>query len=361
MNINRYNYEEYFLLYVDNELSAEERKQVETFVEANPDLEEELTMLKQSQLRPDTSLVLEDKSGLFKAEQHSLINLENYETFFLLYVDEELNVEERRAVEIFASQHPAQQQELEILLQARLTPDEAVVFPGKEVLYRKVGSEKVIVFTAWRIVAVAAMFILAIGIFWLNSGSNKIPGATSKTEQDSKKSNQEQVAQKVNPAANPESKNSKELIEKEEPKQNIAKVDEDQTKQNKSNLVATKKDASRQLADHFLEQPVADDNTIHPRMIAKVDALEVEVKGTSNVSDKTLIIDQPYEQPKSNDNASLTRAEGEPDELAIGPIQTKNKFRGFFRRVTRVVEKTTHVSAGENKRLLIGNLEIALK
>jgi anti-sigma factor RsiW len=44
MNINRYNYEEYFLLYVDNELSAEERNQVESFVAANPDLEEELTM-----------------------------------------------------------------------------------------------------------------------------------------------------------------------------------------------------------------------------------------------------------------------------------------------------------------------------
>jgi len=74
-----------------------------------------------------------------------------------------------------------------------------------------------------------------------------------------------------------------------------------------------------------------------------------------------LIIDQPYEQAKPNESIALTRAETEPDELAIGPVQTKNKFRGLFRRVTRVVEKTTHIPTGENKRLLIGNLEIALK
>ena len=58
MKIDRFNYEEFFLLYVDNELSAAERKQVEAFVEQHPDLEEELMMLKQSQLKPDTSVIL---------------------------------------------------------------------------------------------------------------------------------------------------------------------------------------------------------------------------------------------------------------------------------------------------------------
>src|SRR6478736_2196411 len=105
MNINRYNYEEYFLLYVDDELNATERKAVEYFVEQNADLEEELFMLKQSLLKPDDSVVMKDKSVLFRSESSPLITLENYETFFLLYVDEELNAEERRAVEAFVSEN----------------------------------------------------------------------------------------------------------------------------------------------------------------------------------------------------------------------------------------------------------------
>ena len=42
MNINRDNYEEFFLLYADNELSVQEKNAVEDFVRQHPDLEEEL-------------------------------------------------------------------------------------------------------------------------------------------------------------------------------------------------------------------------------------------------------------------------------------------------------------------------------
>ena len=45
MNINRDNYEMYFLLYVDKELSAEERSAVEKFVAENADLKAELESL----------------------------------------------------------------------------------------------------------------------------------------------------------------------------------------------------------------------------------------------------------------------------------------------------------------------------
>ena len=41
MIINRHNYEECFILYWDNELTASQKQAVENFVKENPDLQEE--------------------------------------------------------------------------------------------------------------------------------------------------------------------------------------------------------------------------------------------------------------------------------------------------------------------------------
>ena len=68
MNINRNNYEEYFLLYADNELTKAERKMVEVFVKENPELKEEFCMLKLTIRLPDEDIKLEDKSFLMKKE-----------------------------------------------------------------------------------------------------------------------------------------------------------------------------------------------------------------------------------------------------------------------------------------------------
>src|SRR5215467_13527890 len=98
MNIDRHNYEEYFLLYIDNELNVDQKKQVELFVQENPDLEEELVMLKQSTLIPDDSIVFDKKHFLMKEENSSFINLNNYEQWLVMYVDDELSSEEKVVV-----------------------------------------------------------------------------------------------------------------------------------------------------------------------------------------------------------------------------------------------------------------------
>ena len=68
MNINRHNYEEFFLLYVDNELSASEKKAVDVFVQENPDLQAELLSLQQTVIKAE-DIVLEKKDWLMMEER----------------------------------------------------------------------------------------------------------------------------------------------------------------------------------------------------------------------------------------------------------------------------------------------------
>jgi hypothetical protein len=164
MLINRHNYEEFFLLYVDNELNVAERKAVEDFVQQNPDLEEELVMMMQSVLRPDRNIVFGNKESLLKNKPaNGLVNESNYEEYFVLYGDNELSNEEKDLVEQFVYKHPRYQAEFELIQQARFIPEHAALYPDKNELYRTEGDHRVIPFGWWKIAA-AAIVVLFLGV-----------------------------------------------------------------------------------------------------------------------------------------------------------------------------------------------------
>jgi len=91
--INRYNYETYFLLYADNELSAIEKKNVDEFVQSNPELGEELVMLLQT-ISQKEDILLNNKMSLYKKEPLSSDQQEK----LLLHLDNELNEVEKKEV-----------------------------------------------------------------------------------------------------------------------------------------------------------------------------------------------------------------------------------------------------------------------
>ena len=167
MIINRDNYEGFFLLYTDNELKDTEREAVENFVKQNPDLAKELEILQRSTLANET-LVFDQKEFLYRREKG--ISLSNYEEYFLLSADNELNKEQSNELEKFILKHPDLQKEFTVLKQTKLEP-ETILFANKEALYRKTKPKRIIP-VSWMRMSVAAAFIALVAMTWLYIENN---------------------------------------------------------------------------------------------------------------------------------------------------------------------------------------------
>ncbi len=360
MNIDRHNYEEYFLLYIDNELSVDQKKQVELFVQENPDLEEELVMLKQSRLVPDDSIVFDKKHLLMKDEHtphssnHSFINLNNYEQWLIMYVDDELSAGEKLAVERFALAHEHVRQELELFQQTKLQAEE-IVFPDKEILYRREKTVRVISIQWWR-VAAAAVLIIAAGItlysiFNKNSNKGITPDGIAKKEQ-------------VPASRNTTSPTKKEQTPpvKEETEQKTATIAADkELNKEKEQQSQDKQENSEQLAYNPPNENVTD---VQQPTTVEIDKANIE---KPTIKDD-IVFD--YKMRKENINADpVTKTDVEtPDKSSTSDdaVQYANtaenkKFRGFFRKATRLIERTTNINAAEDDKVLIGGMAINLK
>lgn len=165
MNINRHNYEEFFLLYIDNELAGEDRAMVEAFVAANPDLNEELQLLQQTRLLPEGELEPGFLQQLLKPEE---VTINADQELLLRSIDEELSADEQLQLAQVLHHSPALQQELNWLNKTKLQADVNIVFPDKALLYKKEQQPGLVVsFNKFaRRFAAAASVVLMLGTGW---------------------------------------------------------------------------------------------------------------------------------------------------------------------------------------------------
>ena len=172
MTINRNNYEHYFLLWVDGELSPEEMVAVERFIAEHPDLAEELALLQDTKLVPEEQIIFPEKEQLLKQSTNE-ITFTNYESWFLLFIDNELSLADRQKVELFVLQHPNLQAAFQLLLQTKLAPEEWV-FNNKELLYRKEDQKRPVLYMRWMRYASAAAVIGLIATIWMIAPTNQL-------------------------------------------------------------------------------------------------------------------------------------------------------------------------------------------
>ena len=144
MNINRNNYERYFIDYLEGNLSGDEKEMLFRFLEKHADLAAELEGLEGMYLTPEP-IEYPEKELLRKTYPTSgeLPSKERFDIFAIAYLEGDLHPEQKRDFEQFINDHPSFARELD---QYRKTfiRNEPVRYPFKKRL-KKQGR-----FTGWR-------------------------------------------------------------------------------------------------------------------------------------------------------------------------------------------------------------------
>lgn len=361
MEINRNNYEEYFLLYADNELSATEKKVVEIFLQENPDLKEEFLMFQMTVNRPEKEIKLSDKSFLLK-EPTAFINDQNCDEIFVAYFDNELSAEERKEVEEFAEKHPAHKASFGLFAKAKLEPDASIVFPHKKQLYRKPA--RVIPVYLWR--SAAAAVVIGFGM-WFAIGYFNKPSDQNPLASEIKSGNVQQAKAKDSVHHQPENSTKQSEITASAPKEEKDPVVKEDKKpvvekthaqyavtkpEIKTNPATEEKNIAQvntkqEVESNHLPEPVKvnPDNGNNANQVAVNNAVQkvapVETSTQNPVAQRV-----SYIEPEENHNQNYVFYDVPAEEFK------KTKVGGFLKKVKRIVERTNPIS-----RLLKGDEE----
>ena len=372
MEINRDNYEEYFLLYADNELTDYEKIEVLKFIRANKDLEDEFKMIQDTVCKPD-NVVMENKGTLLKANESDLITEKNYEEIFVLYHDGELNNEEKNMTELFISRYPLLKKEFDAIGKARLFPDDTIGFSWKNKLYKGKKSGRVVPLIFWRSIA-AAVFI-GFG-FWIFQAYYRQPAKMPDIVKD------------IKPVEKAETKSLKVLPQEKSKNSNITEADHRSNSIAETKKPSFKKEVITQKGELEKGQPSyvqrngserkkTDDlikktppENVEPELASLEDDIKkipekktIDTDGISFTGDieiKPLHDDDINSKPAiKSQPASYVAAANEKNENYVFYNITTEEFRkskvgGFLKKVKRIVERNNPVSrifSGDEKQI----------
>jgi hypothetical protein len=374
MNINRHTYESWFILYMDNELTPAQREAVEVFVQKNPDLKDELDLLLQFKLNPDTSVVYEGKENLMMPVAPRIEDAQLQE-WLVLYMDNELDAENKIQLETLIATDPSVRKEWEAMQRTRLEP-ETIVFPGKQSLYRSEEKVRRMAPRVWRVAAAVILFLMAgtaAVIVFNNRKSSSGPEEIVTTKPEITPSEKVNAPVTIPGEKNIAAEQSFTADRNDADKKSIQQNSEGATVNAAKSKDAIKNNTARDITPTPVrkdEPVIADNNPRDNNLPQPLDAEDPErirvttAIAVTNVNGNKEIQNRPVTNstPRTSDIILAKDDNVENDGASDGGGSKKSSLRGFFRKVTRNVEKRTGVDpADSDNRLLIGGLAIKLK
>jgi hypothetical protein len=352
--ITRSNYEEYLLLYVDDELTAEEKAAVDQFLLLNPDLQQELDILMQTKL-PLELCAMEEKESLLSG----CMQAKTSEETLLLYIDNELDEEQSKEVEAAIVKDINCRSQYELLLKTKSDPAEKVVCEFKDELYRR--EKRRIPLFYWR---TAAAVLLVVGM-----STFMITYQRSLSEQVAILPSGNEVSQPTAPQTNTNSGTNQQLLSQPQDKVAAEKT---------STPAIVAETADEQVPAIALEKR-SDKERVKESIKASVQQAPAEDMLALNIpqrsTDAPVLVSQKADAPVSkpltnqpvtpeplytynNTNAPVNSVPAVADEAE----KSRSTLKGLLRKATRYVERRTNINVtNENEELLIGAVAISLK
>ena len=349
--INLGNYEEYFVLYMDNELTTQQRQMVEAFLAAHPDLQAEFELIKGLQLQPEDvhfskENLLSDKMKLNLAEED-----------LLLYLDNELPAAEAKSLQTELAADENLNRQYQLLLQTRLDASEVVVFPNKQQLYRRQTGT----LAPWMRAAAAVIVIASLGVAYFSGGSSVSPAPA---EPVAVKANRQPAAvaqPKETPATQQtlEKNNEVAAVKSIEDVPAPAKV-QPEMQEKIAGVPRQKNTVAVPEPDGVVENVIA--YTESANRNTSVHSEPFVSAATLNSGNKEFINNASVTSGALPRNTIITAAVTTVPENTDVADNKRGSLKGFLRKATRVIEKRTGIEAtNDDEELLIGAFAVKLK
>lgn len=157
MNINRENYEIFYVDYLDGTLSVEDVDLLLGFLEQNPDIKEQLEGIEQMVFEPEKI----NEPPFNHLKKNDLDRLDVFEETCIRSIENQLSTIENEQFELYLSENHTAKREYELFKATILQPDLTIVFPKKHEL-KKTASRRIPFY--WYVAASVLFVALFLGI-----------------------------------------------------------------------------------------------------------------------------------------------------------------------------------------------------
>jgi len=356
ITIDPTNYQEFFLLYVDGELTSVQSDAVEIYAAAHPYLQEELNVLLATKLEAET-FSFNDKESLFSQNI-----MAGSDESLLLYIDNELSPAETIKTEQRISEDVHYGELYRQMKAAKLDGEEVITYPDKKELYRSTGSKVRPLF--WMRIAVAIVVFFGSAIFWLMMNNTTPPFGNAVVQTPVK-----QVETKTSEPANANDAVTK-ISEANTASPLVKKPALPVPPKKETPLVALRKPVEKSVVVVRKEQQtkLKVNNSIQINMPVAV--TDIDDTGDEKINS---VARQPSQQTINTPAVTTTTIPpyntidaNAPDAglsyaVASDNSNKKGSVRGFLRKATRFIERRTGINpVNEDDELLIGVVAIKL-
>ena len=159
MEINKNNYEAYFLDYLEGNLNENIVNDFIEFLQQNPDLKEELSFLEIVAIEPE-NISFNKKENLFKQK---LDSEKEFDKAAIASLEGDISASDKSEFENYIAEHPGKNKDVALFGKTKLQPDKTIVFSKKKKLYHHSIQRNVFVWAG----RIAAILVIAFAFFTL--------------------------------------------------------------------------------------------------------------------------------------------------------------------------------------------------